>query len=382
MTSDFTLDAPFGMPSDGMPSDGMPSDQTRFDISFTNAAPNRLENSVENAIQNSTHPLVSILINNYNYGRFVGAAIDSALTQTYGPIEVIVVDDGSRDNSAEVIHGYGDRVTAVLKPNGGQASAFNAGFAASTGDIICFLDADDVLAPDKVAQVVQAFQQYPQAQWCFHPLKLVDAELHPLAQIDQTPVTAQTFFCDVRQAMLAGTLIGKLPFSPPATSGLCLQRSLLQTILPMPEAESISLNDTYLQCISYAKAPGIALDQQLTWQRVHGKNNLTRRANNYHIFAAVQSTSAYWLRVNVPTIYRFTDNLLAAALATYWRRGYNSDTARTIVAKYLALATPWQRLKIFTKAAYYSWLPMSSIYKAREAIQRFFTPAQTKESAI
>ena len=78
-------------------------------------------------------PLVSIIVNNYNYERFVAQAIESALQQTYSPVEVIVVDDGSVDHSREIIQGYGGRIQPVLKENGGQASALNAGFAASRG---------------------------------------------------------------------------------------------------------------------------------------------------------------------------------------------------------------------------------------------------------
>src|SRR5215217_1250210 len=95
-----------------------------------------------------THePFVSVVVNNYNYGRFLGEAIDSALAQTYPRTEVVVVDDGSTDDSCSVIAGYDGRVVPVLKENGGQASAFNAGFAASRGDIVIFLDADDYLFP-------------------------------------------------------------------------------------------------------------------------------------------------------------------------------------------------------------------------------------------
>src|ERR1700690_294673 len=101
--------------------------------------------------------LVSIIINNYNYARFLSTAIDSALSQSYRSIEVIVVDDGSTDNSRDIISAYGDRVIAVLKGNGGQASAFNAGVSASHGDIICFLDADDLFYRWKVSRVVEAF---------------------------------------------------------------------------------------------------------------------------------------------------------------------------------------------------------------------------------
>lgn len=88
--------------------------------------------------------LVSIVINNYNYDRFLAQVIDGALGQIHSNIEVVVVDDGSTDNSRDVIARYGDRIVSVLKTNGGQASALNAGFAASKGEIICLLDADDL----------------------------------------------------------------------------------------------------------------------------------------------------------------------------------------------------------------------------------------------
>src|ERR671933_952190 len=102
-------------------------------------------------------PLVSIAINNYNYARFLPQAIDSALNQTYPNVEVVVVDDGSTDNSREIIASYGSKIIPGLKENGGQASAFNAGFAASRGDVICFLDSDDAFLPEKVAEVIDAF---------------------------------------------------------------------------------------------------------------------------------------------------------------------------------------------------------------------------------
>ncbi|MGL5078202.1 MAG: glycosyltransferase family 2 protein, partial [Waterburya sp.] len=101
----------------------------------------------------SSH-LVSILINNYNYGNYLPFAIESAINQTYSNTEVIVVDDGSTDNSQEVINSYRDRdrrIIPILKNNNGQGSALNAGFAVSKGEIICLLDADDRWLPSKVA---------------------------------------------------------------------------------------------------------------------------------------------------------------------------------------------------------------------------------------
>ena len=102
-------------------------------------------------------PLVSIIINNYNYGRFLAAAIDSALTQSYAQTEVIVVDDGSTDDSHAILASYGARITPVLTANGGQASAFNAGFARGRGDI--------VIGQDRNLVAVRMRRWHDRASW-------------------------------------------------------------------------------------------------------------------------------------------------------------------------------------------------------------------------
>ena len=94
--------------------------------------------------------LVSIIITNYNYGAYLQSSIDSALRQRYEHIEVIVVDDGSTDNSREIIDSYGGRIVSILKANGGQCSCCNLGFQRSRGEGVIFLDADDVLFEDAV----------------------------------------------------------------------------------------------------------------------------------------------------------------------------------------------------------------------------------------
>src|SRR4051812_11797773 len=99
-------------------------------------------------------PLASIIINNYNYALYLAAAIESALEQAYPNCEVVVVDDGSTDDSRQIIESYGSQITAIYKANGGQASALNAGFFASEGQIVLFLDADDVLLPAAMQLVI------------------------------------------------------------------------------------------------------------------------------------------------------------------------------------------------------------------------------------
>ena len=104
-----------------------------------------------------SNALVSIIVNNYNYERFLTEAIDSALNQTYYNTEVIVVDDGSTDGSLEIIASYGHQIIPLLKENGGQNSALNAGFSLSRGDVVLFLDSDDVLCPTAVTAAIDAF---------------------------------------------------------------------------------------------------------------------------------------------------------------------------------------------------------------------------------
>src|SRR6266404_4268062 len=98
-------------------------------------------------------PVISVVITTYNYGRFVEECVDSVLAQDYPSdrVEVIVVDDGSTDDTAERVKRYGTRIEYLRKANGGQASALNAGFAKARGEIISLLDADDYFLPGKLA---------------------------------------------------------------------------------------------------------------------------------------------------------------------------------------------------------------------------------------
>src|SRR5258708_24029011 len=140
--------------------------------------------SSSSATAPSEHPgrrVVRIVINNYNYGRYLRAAIDSAVAQTYQNVEVIAVDDGSTDGSREIIASYERRILPVFKPNGGQGSALNAGFAASRGEIVMFLDADDELLPQAVDQVVKAWR--PGVAKTQFQLELIDERGEPLGSL-------------------------------------------------------------------------------------------------------------------------------------------------------------------------------------------------------
>lgn len=110
--------------------------------------------------------LISVVINNYNFGRFLADAIDSA--DATGA-EVVIVDDGSTDNSSDILIRYGERVTAVRQENHGQAAALNSGIAASPGDVVLQLDADDVVAPQRIDRVAHSFRT-SEVQWLRHDM--------------------------------------------------------------------------------------------------------------------------------------------------------------------------------------------------------------------
>src|SRR5467141_2905334 len=100
-------------------------------------------------------PFFSVLIDTYNYGEFIEEAVSSALAQDFPPEqrEILVVDDGSTDDTQERLRKFGEAIRYLRKPNGGQASAFNFGFEHACGEVIALLDADDVWLPEKLGRV-------------------------------------------------------------------------------------------------------------------------------------------------------------------------------------------------------------------------------------
>ena len=118
---------------------------------------------------------VSVVIPTHDRGRVVVEAIESALAQTHPPLEVIVVDDGSTDDTAERVGRLRDaRVRYLRRPHAGVSAARNAGIAAATGDLVAFLDSDDLWKPDKAEAEIAALARYPSAGGVFSDLEKVD----------------------------------------------------------------------------------------------------------------------------------------------------------------------------------------------------------------
>ena len=222
----------------------------------------------------NSSPLVSILISNYNCDRYLASAIDSALAQTYAHIEIIVVDDGSTDDSRQILESYAESIITIFKENGGQASAFNAGFRVSKGEIICLLDADDLWLPCKVERVVASFKNRPQATVVYHKVQNIDAEDLPIGQ-PWPPY--RSIVGDISKSV--GNSGGWWPF-PPSTA-LSFSRQFLATAMDIPEAEYRLCADAYLADLAPFFGEVVGIDLVLSQFRVHDRNNWSGEDNQW-----------------------------------------------------------------------------------------------------
>lgn len=210
-----------------------------------------------------TTPVLTVLIDTYNYGHFIEQAIESVLSQDspVDQVEILVVDDGSSDDTAERVKKYGSRIQYFYKPNGGQASAFNLGFAHARGEIVVLLDADDYFLPGKLRQIIKAFQHHPEAGLIYHPLLELYADSNELREWDMVLVSG--FILDDIEKLLK--------FVPYPTSCLAFRRSLATQLLPIPESLRLQA-DGYITLLAALLAPVIALPEPLAVYRIHGKN--------------------------------------------------------------------------------------------------------------
>ncbi|MGR9464526.1 glycosyltransferase family 2 protein [Rhizobium leguminosarum] len=205
---------------------------------------------------------LSVLINNFNYGRFLRPCIDSVLSQAYPDFEVVVVDDGSTDDSQEILASYGEQILTVLKENGGQASSFNAGFAAASGDVLFLLDADDAFLPGKLARIAEIYDR-SEIDWCFDRVTTEES--------DQPATELQVTLFDKRDTLRRGGF----PSLPVPTSGLSFRRDLLSQILPMSVAKDVVLSDNYIKFAAAYLGRGAIVETPLTFQRIHESNRYT-----------------------------------------------------------------------------------------------------------
>jgi glycosyltransferase involved in cell wall biosynthesis len=189
-------------------------------------------------------------------------------------VEIVVVDDGSTDHSRDVIREFGDRVSHIFKANGGQASALNAGFARSRGDLIIFLDADDILLPDTAQRVAEAFQTNAAIAKIQYRMEVIDAQGRRTGRFKPAPhLPLQSG--DLRRHEL------EFPFDlvRMATSGNAFSAKVLRQIFPIPENDFRYVGaDWYVTHLASLFGPVRFLTEVGAYYRVHGGNKYEQMA--------------------------------------------------------------------------------------------------------
>ncbi len=213
-------------------------------------------------------PLVSILVPNYNYAKFVGETLESVLRQTYSHFEAIVCDDGSKDSSCEIIETYvqlDSRIKLIRKPNGGVASALNTAYREAKGEIICLLDADDIWLDQKLERIVVLFKSNTTCGFAIHNVIQIDGQ--------GDLIKATPMYGNLPSGWLAQSALengGFVDNIPPA-SALSIRRQVAELIFPLNE-EFVRNADSLI----FRFAPlitGIASTTEVLSQfRIHGAN--------------------------------------------------------------------------------------------------------------
>lgn len=242
-------------------------------------------------------PLISVILTSYNYEQFVAEAIQSVFRQSYRKLELIIVDDGSRDRSREVIQEtIADApipVQTVFKENGGQASAFNAAYRLISGELVAFLDSDDFWYEDRIERMLDFVRLFPGGGVYQHQMDtgkglkrngLLNADVFQLWRAWGKGVFN---IADDHDGVLFS------PFLP--TSGLLFRREVTDKVFPVPET-LITCPDAYLTRSSAAFGPLYSLPDTLGVWRDHGENAGV---------SGMASFQDFWLPVIMPALNEF-----------------------------------------------------------------------------
>jgi hypothetical protein len=310
----------------------------------------------------------SLIIANRNGESFLRQSIDSALNQTHAT-EVVIVDDGSVDNSRAIISSYGDRVVSLLRDWSGQASAINAGVAVASGTIVFLLDADDWSDPDRVSTIMPLFEDNSELLWARHSLRAVDED-------DEVIAKDLYSFGGKRDEILRQILMdGK---TPGTTSCLVLRKSYLEGDGRIPDHYT-TYPDSYLLIRGALAGRGASLEAVLGGHRWH-PDSFTA-----HDWTQAQHASFYLslqkhLAEDARDIARESRGPAPIATsATWWQLKAHADWRKSgvegtqpwfwlsirSIAALIRSDLPWmKRLALAVRAIIHSALPPSLFVKA------------------
>lgn len=250
--------------------------------------PSRLQPALLRPLE--AKPTVSVLIPCYNYAAFVGDAIESVLAQTYRRFEIVVCDDGSTDQTAEIVRRYSRRepqVRLIRQQNAGMNVAVTTALRESSGSVTCLLDADDRYFPHKLHDVVEGFRRHPRAGFLVHRIALTNDRgvvegVRPLLWDPPSgwygPVVVQS---------------GEGPPGLVPTVGLCFRREILDQILPLPESPQREWRagrgwDNAIAALALLTTEVVGLTEVCAEYRLHGGNAVNPAAIDIPYLAQAQ----------------------------------------------------------------------------------------------
>ncbi|MDQ7058490.1 MAG: glycosyltransferase [Ghiorsea sp.] len=281
-----------------------------------------------------SHALVSIIIPTYNYAEYVHKAVESAFNQTYPNIEIIVVDDGSTDNTAAVMQAYAEQVIYIQQENQGAAAARNRGLLEAKGDFICFLDADDMYHADNIAEKVAYLEKNTHVDWCYSNWAWVNDAGQEVMRGDEPEVSLAHIKAegDVLALALQGYRLG--------TNVFMFRRALVNRL----QGFDVSLKvledyDYYLRAASLAKLGFV--DKVLCFIYQH-EDSLGTGCNK-----AVAYRNRWRMHKKIKSL--FADVLLQSEVQKAWRK-QQADLYRNLAAIMLA-SNHVQRAHVFLRAS-------------------------------
>ncbi|MCD9027358.1 glycosyltransferase family 2 protein [Luteimonas sp. BDR2-5] len=216
-------------------------------------------------------PTISVLVSSYNYAGYVVDAVRSVLRQSYPALEIVVVDDGSRDDSVAVLRAaFGDdpRVLLIEQDNAGQLAAWRNGFAYLRGDVVALLDSDDLWEPGYLERIAAVYREHADVGFVYTNMLLFGDVERPMLRDREDR--------DLGISILLGAFVHR--WQATATSALSLRRPLMTRILDMPAAMAAEWVSRPDDCLAFGSeilgARKFYLGDTLVRHREHGRNAL------------------------------------------------------------------------------------------------------------
>ena len=277
-------------------------------------------------------PRVSVVIPTYNMAAFLSEAIESIVRQSFQDFEVIVVDDGSTDNTREVVARFGSRVKYVWEENGGPSAACNRGDDVAQGEYLLFLDADDALMERALEEAVSVMDSAPQAGFCYGRVRYMDVDGNELKLVHEWP--ERSGLMTARQVMLE---LLNLHFILP--SAALFRRDCFREVGRFDKSLGYG-EDTELFARMAKRYPAAHMAEPLVWRRKHGgaitaKLDLDRQELSWlKILEGAREPSSYGMSQRRLAFYAY----LALAREAY---GAGMPKTRRYLRKAFAHGWPW-----------------------------------------